>query len=74
MKVKHLILGNYLPQEIMKGLCECRNASIKQADEKEAELDVQKKKNYDLKEKLNNITTHKVYISLKIFVCVCVYC
>ncbi|XP_021942021.1 coiled-coil domain-containing protein 186-like isoform X2 [Zootermopsis nevadensis] len=46
-------------QEIMRGLRECRNASIKQADEKEAELDAQRKMNFNLKEKLHNIINHK---------------
>lgn len=48
----------------MRGLRECRNASIKQADEKEAELDAQRKMNFNLKEKLHNIINHKVHISL----------
>jgi hypothetical protein len=47
----------------MKGLCEYRSALIKQADEKEAELDAQRKMNYNLKEKLNNIINHKVSVS-----------
>ncbi|XP_023702685.1 ankycorbin isoform X2 [Cryptotermes secundus] len=46
-------------QEIMEGLRECREASLKQAEEKEAELNEQRKDNCMLKEKLNNITSHK---------------
>jgi hypothetical protein len=62
-KIKHLILGNYIMlQEIMKGLRECRNDSIEEADKKEAELDAQRKINCNLKEKLHNISTHKVHV------------
>jgi hypothetical protein len=62
-KIKHLVLGKYFVlQEIMEGLRECREASIKQADEKEAELNEQRKNNCRLNEKLNNITTQKVPI------------
>jgi hypothetical protein len=46
----------------MEGLRVCREASIKQADEKEAELNEQRKKNCNLKEKLKGIVTSKVKI------------
>jgi hypothetical protein len=51
-----------LLQEIMEGLRVCREASIKQADEKEAELNEERKKNCNLKEKLNSIIASKVNI------------
>jgi hypothetical protein len=44
----------------MEGLNVCREASIKQSDEKEAELNEQSKKNSNLKEELNSITVSKV--------------
>jgi hypothetical protein len=46
----------------MESLRECREASVKLADEKEAELNEQKKNNCRLKEELNNITTYMVHI------------
>jgi len=49
-------------QEIMEGLHVCREASIKQADEKEAELNELSKKNCNLKEELNSIMASKVKI------------
>lgn len=63
MKAKNNIVGNYsVLQEIMEGLRVCREASIKQADEKEAELNEQRKKNYNLKENLKSIIASKVKI------------
>jgi hypothetical protein len=44
----------------MEGLHECREASIKLADEKEAELNELSKKNCSLKEELNSIIASKV--------------
>jgi len=46
----------------MEGLHVCREASIKQADEKEAELNELSKKNCNLKEELNSIMASKVKI------------
>jgi hypothetical protein len=51
-------------QELLTGLRECRNVSIREADEKEAVLDAQRKNNYNLKQKLHNITAEKVHILL----------
>jgi hypothetical protein len=63
LKAKNNIVGNYsVLQEIMEGLRVCREASIKQADEKEAELNEQRKKNYNLKENLKSIIASKVKI------------
>ena len=47
-------------QEILEGLNMCREASIKQADEIEAELNELSKKNCNLKEELNGIIASKV--------------
>jgi len=46
----------------MEGLHVCREASIKQADEKEDELNELSKKNCNLKEELNSIMASKVKI------------
>jgi uncharacterized protein YdcH (DUF465 family) len=44
----------------MEGLNVCREASVKEAEEKDAELNELKKKNYNLKEELNSIIASKV--------------
>lgn len=44
----------------MKYLDECRNDSMKKSNQIEAEIDVEKKENANLKEKLNGIYTEKV--------------
>jgi hypothetical protein len=54
-------------QEIMEGLHVCREASIKQADEKEAELNELSKKNSNLKEELNSIIASKVNLEKTLF-------
>jgi hypothetical protein len=62
-KIKHFVSGKYfMLQEIMEGLHECREASIKLADEKEAELNEQRKSICSLNEELNSITAYMVHI------------